>query len=88
MPALFVLFVVLGGVVSFFLPIVRLPYFGVLGFYLAAIFFFAGQAAIQERKPALLLLMPLVFATIHCGAGFGLLQECIFGSSADGRLVR
>ncbi len=87
-PALFVLFVILGGLVSLFLPIARLPYLGVLGLYFAVIFFFAGQAAIQERKPALLLLMPLVFATIHCGAGFGLLQECIFGSSADGRLVR
>lgn len=90
LPALFVLFFIVGGVASLLSPwpIVGAAYWSVVGFYLAALFFFSAEAAIRERSVSHLVLMPCVFAAIHFGAGWGLLKEFIFGSNEDGRLVR
>jgi len=87
-PALFVLFVLLGGLASLLLPVLRLPYFAVLGLYALIVVGFSIQAAISHRKPQFALLMPGIFSTIHFGAGWGLLKELILGNSKDDRLVR
>lgn len=90
LPALFVLFLIVGCVASLIVPwpIVGAAYWSVVCVYLAILLFFSAEAAMRERIFSHLYLMPCVFATIHIGAGWGLLREFIFGSSVDGRLVR
>ena len=87
-PALFVLFVILGGIAAVFVPMLRLPYFGVLGFYAAVVLYFSAMVAIQERKLQLLALMPIVFMAIHGGAGYGLLKETLLGRTSEKKLDR
>ena len=87
-PAFFAVFVVLGGLLALFLPVLRLPYFAVLGLYAAIVLSFSVLAAWTERKASLAVNMPSVFPAIHFGAGWGMLRELLFGSSQDDRLVR
>lgn len=87
-PAVFVCFLILGGVASTLIPILRLPYLMVIALYAAVVLYFSVETAIKERKLGLLWLLPGVFVAIHFGAGYGSLKELLFGKSMDERLVR
>ena len=76
-PALFVLYVSLGGVLALAVPILANPYFSGLGVYAAVVAAFSICIVIQERMLSLLFWLPLVFLTIHTGAGVGILTEAI-----------
>jgi hypothetical protein len=52
---------------------------GVLGVYALAVLLFSAGLVLRERRPALLVWLPLVFPTIHLGAGAGILQELLTG---------
>ena len=77
LPALFVLGVVGGALLSFLTPWLALLYAGIMGLYLLAVLAASASLAIQARDVRLLPWLPLVFPTIHCGAGAGILQEAL-----------
>jgi polysaccharide deacetylase family protein (PEP-CTERM system associated) len=77
LPALFVLGVVGGALLSFLTPWLALLYAGIMGLYLLAVLAASASLATQARDVRLLPWLPLVFPTIHCGAGAGILQEAL-----------
>lgn len=76
-PALFVFYVLLGGILALAFPTLAIPYAAGLGFYAAVVASFSIHITVQERKLSLLLWLPLVFLTIHTGAGVGIITEAI-----------
>ncbi len=77
LPAAFVLGVAGGAVLSLLAPWLALAYAGVMGLYLLAVLAASASLAIRARDVRLLPWLPLVFPTIHCGAGAGILQEAL-----------
>jgi succinoglycan biosynthesis protein ExoA len=51
-----------------------------LTMYIAVVLVGSAAAAVARRDASILPWLPLVFATIHCGAGAGLLWEAVAGS--------
>jgi succinoglycan biosynthesis protein ExoA len=78
-PAAFVLFMVLGAILAVCIPALRIPYVVGWGFYLLAVFWESIHLSWQERNSCLLGLAPLVFITVHLGAGVGIIGELIRG---------
>ena len=78
-PALFLFFLLAGALVTLWVPLFRLAYLGVVAFYVSVIFGFSIARAAKEKKVRLVWLLPMIFATVHFGAGYGSLQELIFG---------
>ena len=76
-PALFVLYVLLGGILALAVPALAIPYVAGVGVYAAVVAAFSICIAIQERKLSLLFWLPLVFLAVHTGAGVGILAEAI-----------
>jgi succinoglycan biosynthesis protein ExoA len=76
-PALFVLYIVLGGVLSVMIPALAVLYVGGLSVHAAVVSAFSVAIAVQTRSLAMLPWLPLVFATVHVGAGVGLLSEVV-----------
>jgi hypothetical protein len=60
-------------------PWLALLYAGVLGLYAAVVLLVALSIALRAGRLALLPWLPLVFATVHLGAGTGNLLEWAFG---------
>ncbi len=60
-------------------PLLALVYVGVLGLYALAVLWFSVALSVRRRDAALLPLLPLVFAAVHAGAGWGVLSEVIIG---------
>ncbi len=77
-PALFVLYTVLGGILAAVFPALAVPYLCGLGVYVAVVLAFSIAIAIQERDLALMVWLPLVFVAVHFGAGVGLLTEAVW----------
>jgi succinoglycan biosynthesis protein ExoA len=84
-PAAFLAGVILGPCVCLLASSLWWAYFGVLAVY--ALVVLAGSMTVswQRRRPALLPLLPLVFVTVHMGAGWGLLRETLVGRKAANR---
>lgn len=80
-PAMFLFFLLVGVLVSSLIPPFRLAYLGVVGLYVSIIFGFSVVSAARGKQFRLVWLLPLIFATVHFGAGYGSLQEWIFGRS-------
>lgn len=74
-PALLVLFLVVGGIAALLVPHVWVPYSVGLGVYLLALFSSGIAIAIKECHFGLLFRVPIVLATVHLGAGCGVLAE-------------
>ncbi|AEX85666.1 glycosyl transferase [Marinitoga piezophila KA3] len=70
-PLFFVLFLVLGGVFSIFYPIVRIPYFSILGLYLILSLYFSFD--ISRKNKDFKLFFPTLFSfwTLHVSYGLG-----------------
>ena len=64
------------------LPILWVPYLGVVGFYLLVLFAASIGIVQSGGKLSCLYLVPLVFVAIHFGAGWGSLKELVLGKSA------
>jgi succinoglycan biosynthesis protein ExoA len=86
-PALLVLFVILGGMAAAFIPGLRLLYALVLAIYGATLLLSAARIAWTNRDWGLLVKVPLVFVALHVGAGIGILAEWfgIHGLSSNTR---
>lgn len=80
-PACFLAFLLVGLVPAILLPILQLPYLGVIVLYAAVVAGFSVALAIKSRDLRMVLWLPVVFGVIHFGAGNGALQELIFGKS-------
>ena len=78
-PALFLVGLACGFVVSVFSPLLRLVYVSVLGLYVSVVVAVSLLVAARSGNVKILLWLPLVFATVHAGAGFGVLAEVVAG---------
>jgi polysaccharide deacetylase family protein (PEP-CTERM system associated) len=78
-PAVFLAGVAAGPLVAWWLPVLALPYLGALAAYALAVGLAALALSVRQRSPGLLPLVPLVFVTLHAGAGAGLWLEAVAG---------
>jgi succinoglycan biosynthesis protein ExoA len=78
-PAVFLAGVFAGPLLAYWSVLLALLYIGVLGVYAAALVWFSVALCIRERDARLLPLLPLVFLTIHFGAGSGVWCEFLVG---------
>lgn len=74
-PAVFVLGLLLGPLLAWFVPLFAALYLGGLAVYGTAVLAATENLAVKERQWRTLLWGPPVFLAIHCGAGAGLLLE-------------
>ena len=73
-PPSFVAFVILGLLLSIFIPVVRYVVFPVLLLYLAIIFIIGIIETFKHKRIGLFLLVPLTFICIHFAYGIGYLK--------------
>jgi succinoglycan biosynthesis protein ExoA len=78
-PAAFLAGLAAGPLLAWLLPPLAWVYAGALGCYALVVLLFSLTLAVRRREPALLPLLPLVFFTIHAGAGAGLWREVLAG---------
>jgi succinoglycan biosynthesis protein ExoA len=78
-PPAFLAGVVVGPLLACWSPLLALLYGGVLGVYAAALLLCSLVLCVRRREMRLLPLLPLVFLTIHCGAGAGAWCELLAG---------
>jgi succinoglycan biosynthesis protein ExoA len=79
LPAAFLAGVVAGPLVACWSSLLLLLYAAVLGTYGATLLLFSIASCVYERDIRLLPLFPLVFLTIHTGAGAGVWCELLLG---------
>ena len=86
-PAAFVLSLLSGPLLAALSPWLALAYACGLGLYTATVALTSVAIAVKARDVRLLPWLPLVFLTIHCGAGTGLLCEALAGSEQRGEAL-
>jgi succinoglycan biosynthesis protein ExoA len=79
LPAAFLAGVVAGPLLACWSFLLALLYAAVLGIYGATLLLFSIALCVCERDVRLLPLFPLVFLTIHAGAGAGVWCELLLG---------
>jgi succinoglycan biosynthesis protein ExoA len=79
-PAAFLAGVVAGPLLACWSSLLSLLYVGVLGIYAAVLLLASVALCVRQRAFRLLPLFPLVFMTIHAGAGAGVWCELLFGA--------
>ncbi|QDU55673.1 glycosyltransferase family 2 protein [Aeoliella mucimassa] len=79
-PACLVLYLIIGAVASLLLNHAWIPYVVGLSIYLAAVATSGLIIALQQHSLAMLYRVPVVLATVHIGAGWGVLVELLGGS--------
>jgi succinoglycan biosynthesis protein ExoA len=80
LPAAFLAGIIAGPPVACWSSLLILLYAAVLGTYGATLLLFSIALCVRERDVRLLPLFPLVFLTIHAGAGAGVWCELVLGS--------
>ena len=76
-PALFVLYVLFGGILALAIHALAIPYAAGLGVYAAVVVAYSVAIAARERNPYMFFWLPLIVLAIHVGAGTGFLAEAI-----------
>jgi succinoglycan biosynthesis protein ExoA len=84
LPALFLLGLVFGPVVCYFVPLLWWFYFGVIATYAVTVLAFSLRAAISGSDYVSALWLPAVFPVIHLGSGWGVIRE-VFSYLTTGR---
>jgi cellulose synthase/poly-beta-1,6-N-acetylglucosamine synthase-like glycosyltransferase len=79
-PAAFVLGVALGPALARLSPWLALAYAGALGLYATLLLLATAACVLRSGDRRIAAWLPLVFLTIHVGAGCGLLQELFAGA--------
>jgi succinoglycan biosynthesis protein ExoA len=79
LPAAFLCGVALGPLTALCHPLMALAYVGALGLYVLVVLLTSIALCARRRDAALLPWLPLVFAAVHAGAGWGVLYEAIAG---------
>lgn len=87
LPALFLAGVAVGPLLACWSSLLALLYGGALGVYAATLLLFSLALCVGERNVRLLPLVPLVFLTIHAGAGAGVWRELLLGSPPSPQAV-
>ena len=82
-PAGFLMGLILGPIMAIFWTILWIPYVIAIVIYLIIVLAVSIQLSIHNCSFELMLLLPQVFATLHAGAGVGVLWELIIGKSVD-----
>jgi succinoglycan biosynthesis protein ExoA len=77
LPAAFTAGCVVGLPLSFLSGWLAMVYLTALLVYAAVVLLVSAWTAVRRGDPALLFWLPLVFATVHLGSGFGALREMI-----------
>ncbi len=77
LPALFLAGLLLGPLLACFLSALWPVYAGALALYAAVVLGFSAAIAAHQRDLRLLPLLPVVFATVHAGAGAGVWWELL-----------
>jgi succinoglycan biosynthesis protein ExoA len=78
-PAAFLAGVFAGPLLAFWSSLLAVLYVGVLGIYGAALLLGSLSLCVRQREVRLLPFLPLVFMTIHAGAGAGVWCELLLG---------
>lgn len=78
-PAAFVAGLVLGPVLAALWSVLWLVYLGTLGLYAALLLGMGVALTVQQRRLSFAVLVPLVLATVHLGAGSGICWEALRG---------
>jgi len=78
-PAAFLLGLLAGPPLAWLSPWLAALYGGTLALYAAVVLLVSLTLAARARRPTLFPLLPLVFATIHLGAGAGIVTEWLAG---------
>jgi succinoglycan biosynthesis protein ExoA len=76
-PALFLLGLLFGPLLAVLGKWLAISYLAGLAIYATAVIFVSSVIALRHRSLRLLPWLPLVFGTIHCGAGAGILLELL-----------
>jgi succinoglycan biosynthesis protein ExoA len=79
LPAAFLCGAVLGPLTALCHPLLAVVYASVMAFYALILLLFSIGACVRRRDAAMLPLLPLIFATVHAGAGWGVLFEAVAG---------
>ncbi|HVS38133.1 MAG TPA: glycosyltransferase family 2 protein [Gemmataceae bacterium] len=79
LPAGFLLGVALGPLTALCHPLLALTYAGAVGLYVLIVLLTSLALCIRRRDAAMLPWLPLVFASVHAGAGWGVLVEAFAG---------
>jgi succinoglycan biosynthesis protein ExoA len=89
LPVVFVAALVAGPLLAGWWPPLAWIYAGALGAYALALMVFSLALSVRHREPRWLCLLPLIFLTIHAGAGAGMLRElACAGPPASNRKAR
>jgi succinoglycan biosynthesis protein ExoA len=81
LPALFLAGACVGPLFAWHSSLLAGCYLGTLGLYGLAVLLLSIGLTVKARDLRLLLWLPFVFATIHLGAGVGVLCECVAGET-------
>jgi succinoglycan biosynthesis protein ExoA len=81
-PGAFLGGLLLGPLLCFFLPLLWVVYGSTLAVYALLLVLTSAGISLRNREPGLLALLPLVFVTVHLGAGTGLCWEALQGWTA------
>ncbi len=79
LPAAFLCGVALGPLTAWCHPLLALAYVGALGLYALVVLLTSLALCVRRLDAALLPWLPLVFAVVHAGAGWGVLYEAFAG---------
>ena len=70
-PLIFVLSLLGTGILSFPLPFFLCLFLGIIGLYLLTNLYFSLKVALKKKNIKYLIVMPILFAALHFGYGFG-----------------
>ncbi len=79
-PGFFLIGLLLGGLMACLHPFLLTAYLLLVGCYFLTLFLFSVRIAWQSGGWLLLPWLPLVFLAIHLGAGWGIVQEWLWGN--------
>ncbi|HEV3116533.1 MAG TPA: glycosyltransferase family 2 protein [Gemmataceae bacterium] len=79
LPAVFLLVLILGAITAWMTPWLSWAYSALLGIYVLTTAAVSCGLALRARDVRVLAWLPFVFAAIHLGAGWGVLQEGLRG---------
>jgi succinoglycan biosynthesis protein ExoA len=85
-PAAFLAGLLLGPLLACLLPVLWFAFAGCLALYVLLVLGFSVALAVRQRDLALVPLLPLVFVTVHAGAGTGVWWELLRGQAATARV--
>ncbi len=85
LPAVFLMATVIGALAACFSQTVAMGYLGMMLAYGILVALFSLALSLRTRNLRLLFWLPVVFGTVHFGAGKGTLQELVFGNRSSQR---